>query len=93
MARSSKGADSFLQIFYTCFRNLLVILRYCVRQRLDLLRLTAAEREDITREMERGRKQGMGGLKNAVQSGQTSQSRTNCPICDGSFGACKLPPR
>jgi hypothetical protein len=64
-----------------------------VSQRLDLLRLTAAEREDITREMERGRKQGMGGLKNAVQSGQTSQSRTNCAICDGSFGACKLPPR
>ena len=64
-----------------------------VSQRLDLLRLTAAEREDITREMERGRKQGMGGLKNAVPSGQTSQSRTNCPICDGSFGACKLSPR
>ncbi|HWX21720.1 MAG TPA: hypothetical protein VN578_17585 [Candidatus Binatia bacterium] len=55
-----------------------------VRQRLDMMRLSAAEREAITREMEQGRKQGMNGLK------QASQSRTNCPICDGSFGACKL---
>jgi hypothetical protein len=58
-----------------------------VRQRLDLMRLTAAEREAITREMEQGRKKGMNGLK------QASQTRTNCPICDGSFGACKLPAR
>jgi len=64
-----------------------------VSQRLELMRLTAAEREALTREMEQGRKQGMGGLKNAVLAGQTSQSRTNCPICDGSFGACKLPAR
>ena len=60
-----------------------------VSQRLEMMRLTAAEREAITREMEQGRKQGMGGLKNAVQAGQAGQSRTNCPICDGSFGACK----
>jgi hypothetical protein len=64
-----------------------------VSQRLEMMRLTAGEREAITREMEQGRKQGMGGLKNAAQAGQASQSRTNCPICDGSFGACKLPAR
>ena len=64
-----------------------------VSQRLKMMRLTDAEREAITREVEQGRKQGMGGLKNATQSGQTGQSRTNCPICDGSFGACKLPTR
>ena len=62
-------------------------------QRLEMMRLTEAEREAITREIEQGRKQGMGGLKQAAQAGQASQSRTNCPICDGSFGACKLPPR
>jgi hypothetical protein len=62
-------------------------------QRLELMRLTKAEREEITGEIEKGRKQGMSGLKQAVQSGQVSQSRTNCAICDGSFGACKLPPR
>jgi len=64
-----------------------------VSQRLEMMRLTAAEREDITREIEQGRKQGMSGLKNAVQAGQASQSRTNCAVCDGSFGACKLPTR
>jgi len=64
-----------------------------VSQRLEMMRLTPAEREEITREIEKGRKQGMGGLKNAGQSGQVSQSRTNCAICDGSFGACKLPTR
>ena len=61
-----------------------------VSQRLEMMRLSATEREAITREMEQGRKQGMGGLKNGQQAGQASQSRTNCPICDGSFGACKL---
>jgi hypothetical protein len=64
-----------------------------VSQRLEIMRLTKAEREDITREIEKGRKQGMGGLENAVRSGQVSQSRTNCAICDGSFGACNLPTR
>ena len=64
-----------------------------VSQRLEMMRLTAAEREVITREMEQGRKQGMGGLKNATPAGPAGQSRTNCPICDGSFGACKLPAR
>jgi hypothetical protein len=64
-----------------------------VKQRLEMMRLTKAEQEEITREMAEGRKQGMGGLKNAVQSGAMSQSRTNCPICDGSFGACQAPVR
>lgn len=64
-----------------------------VGQRLELMRLTPAERAEITLEIETGRKQGMNGLKNAVQSGQVSQSRTNCAICDASFGACKLPAR
>jgi hypothetical protein len=64
-----------------------------VGQRLEMMRLTNAEREEITGEIEKGRKQGMNGLKQAVQSGQVSQSRTNCAICDGSFGACKLPAR
>ena len=59
-----------------------------VGERLDMMRLTADERTLITQEMEKGRKQGMGGLKQA--SANSSQSRTNCPICDGSFGACKL---
>ena len=64
-----------------------------VSQRLEMMRCTDAEREAITREMERGRKEGMGGLKNLVQGGQVNQSRTNCAICDGSFGGCKLPAR
>ena len=64
-----------------------------VSQQLQMMRLTNAEREEITREIEKGRKQGMGGLKNSVQSGQVSQSRTYCAICDGSFVACKLPTR
>ncbi len=55
-----------------------------VSQRLDMMRLSATEREAITRDMEEGRRQGMDSLK------QASQTRTNCPICDGSFGACKL---
>ena len=54
-----------------------------VSQRLDMMRLSVTEREAITREMEEGRKQGLNGLK------QAGQTRTNCPICDGSFGACK----
>jgi hypothetical protein len=58
-----------------------------VARRLEMMRLTDAERADITREMEQGRKQGMNGLKPATQG---AQSRTNCPICDGSFGACLL---
>ena len=58
-----------------------------VGQRLEMMRLTPSERAAITSEMEQGRKQGMGGLK--AVSEQTSQTRTNCPICDGSFGACK----
>jgi len=58
-----------------------------VRQRLELMRLSSDERETINREMEQGRKQGMNGLK------QTTQTRTNCPICDGSFGATKIPER
>jgi hypothetical protein len=55
---------------------------------LNMMRLSDSERRAITSEMEQGRKQGMGGLKQASQ--QSGQSRTNCPICDGSFGACKL---
>ena len=62
-----------------------------VGQRLEMMRLTPSERAAITSEMEQGRKQGMGGLKTASQ--QASQTRTNCPICDGSFGACKLQAR
>ncbi|PWU10591.1 MAG: hypothetical protein C5B50_25320 [Verrucomicrobia bacterium] len=58
-----------------------------VAQRLELMRLTPEERADITREMEQGRKQGMGALKNGLTG---LQLRKNCPICDGSFGACKL---
>ena len=58
-----------------------------VSQRLEIMRLSKSEREAITSEIEQGRKQGMGALR---QSGQTSQSRTNCPICDGTFGACQL---
>jgi len=61
-----------------------------VGQRLEMMRLTDAEREAITREMEQGRKQGMGMLKNTQPGVQAGQSRTNCPICDGSFGACRL---
>lgn len=64
-----------------------------VSQRLEMMRLTDAEREAITREMEQGRKQGMGGLKQSAPAGQASLTRTNCPICDGSFGACKRPTR
>ena len=64
-----------------------------VSQRLEMMRCTDAEREAITREMERGRKEGMGGLKRWVESGEVSESRTNCAICDGSFGACKPPTR
>ena len=64
-----------------------------VSQRLEMMRLTAAERGEITREIERGRKEGMGGLKRLVPGEEVSQSRTNCAICDGSFGACKLPAR
>ena len=63
-----------------------------VSQRLEMMRLTLAEREAITREMEQARKQGMGELKRAARPGQAGQSRTNCPICDGSFGACRLRP-
>jgi hypothetical protein len=58
-----------------------------VTQRLEMMRLSKAEHAAITSEREQGRKQGMGGLK------QASQTRTNCPICDGSFGACKLQAR
>jgi len=64
-----------------------------VSQRLEMMRLTKAERAEITLEIEKGRKQGMGGLKQAIEAGEASQSRTNCAICDGSFGACKLPAR
>jgi hypothetical protein len=53
-----------------------------VKQRLDMMRLSEAERQAITREMEQGRKEGMNALKGATQT------RTNCPICDGGFGAC-----
>ena len=54
-----------------------------VTARLDMMRLSKRERETITREMEQGRKQGMGSLKTGTST------RTNCPICDASFGACK----
>lgn len=64
-----------------------------VSQRLDLMRLTKDEQDEITREIEQGRKVGMGGLKQFVQSGEVSRDRTNCAICDGSFGACKSAPR
>lgn len=57
-----------------------------VGQRLDMMRLSDDERKVITSEIEQGRKIGMGDLK------QGSNSRTNCPICDGSFGACKFRP-
>jgi len=60
------------------------LIRRWVRQRLEMMRLSKTELEQITSEMEQGRKKGMGGLK------QPGQTRTNCPICDGSFGACKL---
>jgi hypothetical protein len=60
------------------------LIRRWVGQRLDMMRLSKTEREQITGEMEQGRKQGMDGLK------RVGQTRTNCPICDGSFGACKL---
>ncbi len=69
------------------------LIRRWVSQRLEMMRLTKTEREVITLEIESGRKQGMGGLKQAVAAGEASQSRTNCAICDGSFGACKLPVR
>src|ERR1051325_10656416 len=55
-----------------------------VSQRLEMMRPTNAEREAISREIEQGRKQGMGGLRQLVQLGQATQSRTNCPVCDGS---------
>jgi hypothetical protein len=58
-----------------------------ISQRLQLMRLSESEREEITSEIQQGRKQGMSELR---QTGQTTQTRTNCPICDGSFGACKL---
>jgi hypothetical protein len=61
-----------------------------VAQRLDMMRFTASERADITREMDEGRRQGMKMLN---QGPSASQSRTNCPICDGSFGACKFQSR
>lgn len=61
-----------------------------VSQRLDMMRLTDAEREAITREIEQGRKQGMDMLQNSQRAVPAGLSRTNCPICDGSFGACKL---
>lgn len=57
------------------------------------MRLTAAEREAITQEFAAARKQGMGSLAQAVKAREVSQSRTNCAICDASFGACKLPAR
>ena len=58
------------------------LINHWVKQRLDLMRLSEAERQAITREMEQGRKEGMNALKSATQT------RKNCPICDGSFGAC-----
>jgi hypothetical protein len=62
-----------------------------VGERLDMMRLSADERRAITSEMEQGRKKGMNGLKQA--SAGSSHTRTNCPICDGSFSACKLRPQ
>jgi len=58
------------------------LINHWVKQRLNLMRLSEAERQAITREMEQGRKEGMNALKSATQT------RKNCPICDGSFGAC-----
>jgi hypothetical protein len=58
-----------------------------VEQRLDLMRLTAGERTALTHEMADARKQGMNMLHSFSS---TDSTRTNCPICDGSFGACKL---
>jgi len=58
------------------------LINHWVKQRLDLMRLSEAERQAITRELEQGRKEGMNALKSATQT------RKNCPICDGSFGAC-----
>ena len=58
------------------------LINHWVKQRLDLMRLAEAERQAITLEMEQGRKEGMNALKSATQT------RKNCPICDGSFGAC-----
>jgi len=58
-----------------------------VSQRLEMMRLSESERGAITSEMQQGRKQGMSELR---QANQTTPTRTNCPICDGSFGACKL---
>ena len=62
------------------------LIQRWVGQRLDMMRLSDAERKAITSQIEQGRKIGMGDLK------QWSNSRTNCPICDGSFGACKFRP-
>ena len=59
-----------------------------VSARLEMMRLSKEERESITIEMEQGRKRGMNGLRTSNES--SPQSRTNCPICDASFGACKL---
>jgi len=58
-----------------------------VKQRLEMMRLSAAERQAITSEMEQGRNEGMSALKGATQT------RKNCPVCDGSFGACTNPVR
>jgi hypothetical protein len=62
-----------------------------VTARLEMMRLSNEERESITHEMQKGRKQGMSGLKTSTQVG--TLTRTNCPICDASFGACKIPVR
>ena len=53
-----------------------------VKRRLESMRLSESERQAITEEMEQGRNEGMNALKSATQS------RKDCPICDGSFGAC-----
>jgi hypothetical protein len=60
------------------------LIRRWVGQRLEMMRHSKTELEQITAEIEQGRKKGLGGLK------QPGQTRTNCPICDGIFGACKL---
>ncbi len=63
------------------------LITHWVAQRLEMMRLSTGEMATITAEMADARKQGMGMLKSFPQA---TESRTNCPICDGSFGACKL---
>jgi hypothetical protein len=63
------------------------MIKRWVTEHLDSMRPSDSERATITSQIEEGRKQGMNHLQ---QAADRSRSRTNCPICDGSFGACKM---